>query len=113
MTTKRTLTNRDVEAVCAEIPAGHHHICTTIRLADGTGLVLQEATVAAITRAYLSVKTHPVRTRCELRGRLVENRKDGYAEWQLLEAREVSGGPIRKETSDPAPGKETSADNRS
>jgi hypothetical protein len=46
---------------------------------------LQEATVAAIVRAYVTVKTHPVKTRVVLNGARESRRKRGYAEWQLQE----------------------------
>ncbi len=79
------LSNEDVTRILAEIPQGHRHLRTTLTLADGTAITLQEATVAAMVRAYVAVKTDPVRRRVELEGRRVAGRKDGYAEWQLLE----------------------------
>ena len=79
------LGNEDVTRVVAEIPAGHRHIRTTLTFADGSCVTFQEATVAAIVRAYVAVKTDPLRDRIALSGRLVEVRKHGYAEWQLLE----------------------------
>jgi hypothetical protein len=79
------LRNEDVTEIAAEIPEGHLHIRTTVQLADGSSLTLQEATVAALVRAYVAVKTDPVRTRVVLRGRKVPGRKEGFAEWQLLE----------------------------
>jgi hypothetical protein len=75
----------DVTEIVAEIPAGHHHLRTTVRLADGTAITFQEATMAALVRAYVAVKTDPLRRRVALRGRRLAERKDGYAEWQLLE----------------------------
>ena len=54
-------------------------------LTDGTELVFQEATIANIVRAYVSVKTHPATTRIELQGGAVAERKEWFAEWQLLE----------------------------
>jgi hypothetical protein len=77
--------NEDVMEIVAEIPAGHLHIRTTVRLADGSAITLQEATVAALVRAYVTVKTDPVRTRVVLKGREVPDRKEGYAKWQLME----------------------------
>lgn len=77
--------NEDIVRVTAEIPGGHRHLRTTVELADGTELVFQEAAVASIVRAYVGVKTHPVRRRVVLRGELLAERKEGYAEWQLLE----------------------------
>jgi hypothetical protein len=79
------LRNEDVTEILAEIPEGHLHLRTEVTLADGSSITLQEATVAAIVRAYVSVKTDPLRNRVILRGRKVSDRKDGYAEWQLLE----------------------------
>ena len=77
--------NCDVVSISAEIPPGHRHLRTTVLLADGTELVFQEATVAAMVRSYTAVKTHPTATGVKLTGRYLDSRKDGYAEWQLLE----------------------------
>ena len=83
--TAMVLGNEDVTEIVAEIPAGHRHLRTTVTFADGSSITLQEATVAAIVRAYVSVKTDPLRTRVVLRGRKVPGRKEGYAKWQLME----------------------------
>ncbi len=77
--------NEDIKELIAEIPQGHRHLRTTIILHDGTEIVFQEATIANLVRAYISVKTHPLRTKVALIGRKVGDGKDGYAEWQLLE----------------------------
>ncbi|WP_239077342.1 hypothetical protein [Geobacter sp. SVR] len=77
--------NEEVIGVVAEIPEGHRHLRTTLHLADGTTITLQEATVAAVVRAYTAIKTGPLTSRVALRGRHVPDRKPGYAEWQLLE----------------------------
>ncbi|HEY7746183.1 MAG TPA: hypothetical protein VIA07_07595 [Desulfuromonadales bacterium] len=79
------LRNEDVTEIVAEIPEGHLHIRTTVQLADGSSITFQEATIAAMVRAFVAVKTDPVRTRVVLTGRKVCGRKDGYAEWQLME----------------------------
>ncbi len=79
------LRNEDVTRIVAEIPEGHRHLRTTLTLADGTTVTFQEATVAALVRAYVAVKTDPLRSRVVLNGRKVPGRKEGYAEWQLLE----------------------------
>jgi len=81
----RILRTEDVTAICAEIPPGHHHLRTSLQLADGSSITLQEATVAALVRAYVAIKTDPQRTRIDLAGRRLEERKEGYAAWQLLE----------------------------
>ncbi len=77
--------NEDIARVIAEIPAGHRHLRTTVVLADGTELVFQEAAIANIVRAYIGVKTHPTVLRVVLKGERLAERKEGYAEWQLLE----------------------------
>ncbi len=77
--------NEDIEEVLVEIPEGHRHVRTRISLKDGTDLVFQEAAIANIVRAFITVKTHPQKSSVRLTGRKCEDRKDGYAEWQLLE----------------------------
>jgi hypothetical protein len=47
--------------------------------------VFQEATVANIVRAYITLKTDPVKASVRLRGKKLAERKQGYAEWQLVE----------------------------
>ncbi|HEY4743515.1 MAG TPA: hypothetical protein VIH45_02575 [Desulfuromonadaceae bacterium] len=81
----RILRTEDVTGIVAEIPEGHRHLRTTVLLADGTSIAFQEATVAALVRAYVAVRTDPLKRRVELKGRMVPERKEGYAEWQILE----------------------------
>lgn len=85
--TQRILANSDIREIELSVPAGHQHLRAVIRTATGEELVLQEATVASLVRAYISVKTHPIRTSCRLTGRRLEDaeRKSGFADWQLLE----------------------------
>ena len=85
MDDSRVLRNEDVIEVVAEIPEGHRHLRTTVTLADGSSITFQEATMAALVRAYIGVKTDPLRSRILLKGQRVPGRKEGYAEWQLLE----------------------------
>lgn len=77
--------NEDIKEVLLEIPEGHKHIRTKIVLQDGAEIVLQEAAVANIVRAYVTIKTDPRRKSMTLRGKRIEERKEGYAEWQLTE----------------------------
>lgn len=77
--------NEDIKSIVAEVPDGHRHIRTTLTFTDGMELTLQEATVANLVRAYIDVKTHPVTKKVSLRGTLIGKRKEGYAEWQLME----------------------------
>jgi len=77
--------NEDIRELTVEIPDGHKHLRTTIVLQDGTEFVFQEATIANLVRAYITVKTHPVKKKVTLRGRGLAEIKNGYAEWQLVE----------------------------
>ena len=79
------LRNEEVAGIVVETPEGHKHLRTTLTLADGTTITMQEATVAAIVRAYISIKTDPIRTRVSLSGQVIAERKAGFAEWQLVE----------------------------
>jgi hypothetical protein len=77
--------NNDIKKLAAEIPEGHKHIRITILLQDGTELVFHEASIANLVRAYITVKTHPTIRKIELKGKHLSERKDGFAEWQLLQ----------------------------
>lgn len=76
--------NSDVEEIVGCIPEGHEHLRLIIKLKDQT-IVLQEATVAAIVRAYISIVTHPSRKLVRMKLRRIDERKPGYADYQLLE----------------------------
>ncbi|RJQ43950.1 MAG: hypothetical protein C4538_11205 [Nitrospiraceae bacterium] len=79
------VTNADIKELVAEIPEGHGHLRTTIIFQDGREMTFQEATIANIVRAYITVKTHPRIRRVVLKGAALNDRKEGYAEWQLVE----------------------------
>ena len=79
------ITNEDVQEIIAEVPEGHKHLRTTIILKNGRNMTFQEATIANLVRAYIDVKTDPVMTRVRFRGSKIEHRKEGFAEWQLVE----------------------------
>jgi hypothetical protein len=79
------IANEEVKGLIAEIPEGHKHLKTTIALHDGRSFTFQEATIANLVRAYITIKTHPQRAKVRLSGRKLDDRKEGYAEWQLVE----------------------------
>lgn len=79
------IANEEVKELTAEIPEGHKHVRTTILLQDGREITFQEATIANLVRAYVAVKTHPQLMRIRLTGKKMDVKKDGYAEWQLVE----------------------------
>jgi len=82
----RVYPNECVHRIIAFIPEDHMHVRFVVELSDQT-IVLHEAVVAALVRAYALVATHPVRRAVELESRQLGRgeRKPGYAEWQLLE----------------------------
>lgn len=79
--------NEDVVKVVGVIPKGHHHLRLLIFFKDQV-IVLHEATVAAIVRAYVDIVSHPTRRAVELvQTRLGRDvRKLGYAEVQLVDS---------------------------
>ena len=77
--------NEDIKELTVEIPEGHKHLRTTVVLQDGTEFIFQEATIANLVRAYITVKTHPIKKKMTLKGKRLAKRKDDYAEWQLVE----------------------------
>lgn len=87
MSEERILTNADVKEILLAVPEGHQHLRATIRLQTGETITLQEATVANLVRAYVTLRTHPRKENVRLIGRQLENseKKPGYATWQLLE----------------------------
>lgn len=83
----RVYRNSDVVRVVALIPPGHRHLRLFLELEDQV-VVLHEAAVAAIVRAYIDVVTHPTRRAVELvrAEPSASSRKQGYAEHQLVES---------------------------
>ena len=84
---QRILANADIKEIVLAPPPGHQHLRATIKLHTGEEIVLQEATVANLVRAYVGIKTHPQTSECLLVGRELSDgeKKDGFAVWQLLE----------------------------
>ncbi len=79
--------NECVSRIIAAIPPGHYHLRLVLEFRDGIRIVLHEATVAAVVRAYINIVTHPSRRGVILESRRLgkSERKHGYAEWQLVE----------------------------
>jgi hypothetical protein len=79
--------NEDLEKVLIGVPSNHKHLRICMKLKNGTALIFQEATIANISRAYVTLKTHPSTLAQELRIQALteEQRKEGYATHQLLE----------------------------
>ena len=83
----RIIRNEDLEKVLMGVPKGHKHMRIYMKLKNGTILIFQEATIANISRAYITLKTHPSIQAQELKMKAltVEQRKEGYAKHQLIE----------------------------
>jgi len=79
------IANTEVRELIIEIPDGHMHLRATISLHDGRSFTFHEATIANLVRAYITIKTHPQLNKIRLTGRKLVERKEGYAEWQLVE----------------------------
>ncbi len=79
--------NEFVKRVLLGIPKGHKHLRLVIEFSGGETLIFSEATLANIVRAYVTIKTHPSISAVELRLNRVRERKEGYAEYQLLEVK--------------------------
>jgi len=82
--------NEDIKSLTVEIPEGHKHMRTTIVLNDGMEVTFQEASIANIVRAYITVKTHPAINKVKMRNKRLVSRKEGYDEWQLLENKSLA-----------------------
>jgi len=79
--------NCDVQRVVIGIPKSHKHLRIAIFLNNDMVLVFHEATMANIMRAFITVKTHPLVEAVELQSVKLEQRKKGFAEYQLLEVK--------------------------
>jgi len=77
--------NEDITSATLAVPKGHMHLRLAITTKDGETIVLQEAAVAAIVRAYTTVKTHPVKRAVKMVSANPVGLKDGYAADQLIE----------------------------
>lgn len=77
--------NEDIEELIAEIPDGHKHLRTMLVLKGRGKISFQEATIANLVRAYITVKTHPLKNKIAMKGKILEPRKAEFAEYQLIE----------------------------
>ena len=59
--------NEDIREIIIEVPAGHKHLRAFLVLEDGTEIVFQEATIANLARAYVDLKTHPIKEKVSLK----------------------------------------------
>jgi len=83
----RIIRNEDIETVLIGVPKSHKHLRVCIKLKNNSTMIFQEATMANILRAYVTIKTHPKIEAQELKMRMTDktSQKQGYALHQLLE----------------------------
>lgn len=77
--------NSDIARILIGVPQGHKHLRTIIETNEGERLILQEATIAGLVRAYTTIKTHPRRRALELKKQKLNDKKPEFAAFQLLE----------------------------
>jgi len=79
--------NEDIEKVLMGVPEDHRHLRICVKLKNESALIFQEATIANILRAYITIKTDPnVRAKeLKMKALTAEQQKEGYAVHQLLE----------------------------
>ncbi|MEM3371044.1 MAG: NUDIX domain-containing protein [Candidatus Korarchaeum sp.] len=77
--------NRDIRRILIGVPRGHMHKRVILELTNGL-IVLHEATVENLVRAFVEIEMHPCKRAIMLEGRVIEVRKEGYSSYQLLEA---------------------------
>lgn len=69
------------------VPKAHTHLRALIETKNGAFYVFQEATVANVVRAYVTLKTHPSIYGIEMVNKEYdENVKEGYSKSQLMES---------------------------
>lgn len=77
--------NDEVECIIAGIPRGHKHLRLIIVFKDQV-IIVHEATVAAIVRAFTNIVLHPIRRAILFLKRNVSSlKKPGYADIQQVE----------------------------
>jgi len=83
----RIIRNDDIEKVLIGAPKGHKHLRVCMKLKDNSAMIFQEATIANILRAYVTIETHPKIKAQELNMDVLSetSQKQGYALHQLLE----------------------------
>lgn len=82
--------NSSVKKIIAGIPKKHKHLRLIIEFNDQT-IILHEATVAAIVRAYINIVAHPVKRAILYEQAILDDRvkKKGYAKYQLVEKQDI------------------------
>ena len=80
--------NKDIRRVLIGAPNSHKHLRTIIETPHER-FIFQEATIANIVRAYITINTHPNNFGVELVSTEITE-KEGYARYQLLESGKTS-----------------------
>lgn len=97
METVIRLSTQNVTQLLFSTPENHKHCRLVLKTDQSSTLVLSEALVAAIVRAYVTIKTHPKRSGIEMTTALISDGKPDFASWQLLET-DKPDSDIQRET---------------
>jgi len=84
-----TRERNEVTRVLVGTPSKHKHIWTLIELKSGDKIILREAEMSNIVRAFIHILTHPITQGIELQAQTVRG-KEGFALTQLLETKRAS-----------------------
>ena len=90
--------NEDIVSALLAVPEGHRHLRLALTTKDGDRIILQEAAVAAVVRAYVALKTHPVKQTVKMVSMTPEGLKKGYAKDQLIEVESEDAEVVRELT---------------
>ncbi len=77
--------NKNVRRVLMGVPKGHEHMRIAFELDDGSIIVFHEATMENVSRGMVEVEMHPTRNAISLLGVELDERKEGYSRYQLIE----------------------------
>ena len=83
----KVIANETVKEAWLGVPRGHRHLRAVLVTEEGT-LVISEAVLANLVRAYVTLKTHPTVKTVHLCQQQPAVRKEDFASFQLLECGE-------------------------
>ncbi|MDZ7263437.1 MAG: hypothetical protein ONB16_02550 [candidate division KSB1 bacterium] len=93
------LSTKDVDRLLFGVPTDHKHCRLALITTRDECFILSEALVAAIVRAYVSLKTHPQLKTIEMNSSRSSWPKADFADYQLLES-QTSSSDIEAELSE-------------
>ena len=80
--------NKDIVEVLVGVPRGHKHLRIILKRRGGDIFIFSEAIIANIVRAYITLKTHPIKRAIKLKQKNLSEQnglKMGHAKYHLVE----------------------------